>query len=464
MLNSKHMIDILRCNTIPSVYALVDDQIAKVKVYRQNTVNIISENLFNKISKGKKVLKRKHQYFVTETDFVMDSNSMVELEIKFKNATIKDTFWIAYDIDDSYDILISFSVQRKYSLYVSYDDSLCMKLKDTKEHITISLPSDVYSGKEFLDWSKLKSITYNNENHDEIHESIQLSDSKETKLREIDDIKDIEIQNLKTLLSQLQTDYNKLKETSNSNIEKLKKKYNKLYAQNQKGNITIYNLSKQNNQLKEDLNNLEECNYTLNNNLNLSNNEINVLLKKNKQMEEQNEKKSQVISSLNDKIDEYDKSNYKLYCQINVMQNELLQEKVKNQNLKNINDELKSNIEELKSKMIHDEFRQHDTNLQLPLKSDELKLINVENARKINSISYMSNQIMYTDKARKEKIFNKKMKKNIGYEFFNLMKIYYGSLKLIGNYKTTRHYFEILLKFKHFIFHNSYLLIIIRFL
>ena len=110
MLDSKHMIDILRCNTIPSVYALVDDQIAKVKVYRQNTVNIISENLFNKISKGKKVLKRKHQYFVTETDFVMDSNSMVELEIKFKNATIKDTFWIAYDIDDSYDILISFSV------------------------------------------------------------------------------------------------------------------------------------------------------------------------------------------------------------------------------------------------------------------------------------------------------------------------------------------------------------------
>ncbi|ORY62045.1 hypothetical protein LY90DRAFT_701092 [Neocallimastix californiae] len=391
MLDSKHMIDILRCNTIPSVYALVDDQIAKVKVYRQNTVNIISENIFNKISKRKKVIKQKHQYFVTETDFVMDSNSMVELEIKFKNATIKDTFWIAYDIDDSYDILISFS----------------------------------------------------------IHESIQLSDSKETKLREIDDIKDIEIQNLKTLLSQLQADYNKLKETSNSNIEKLKKKYNKLYAQNQKGNITIYNLSKQNNQLKEDLNNLEECNYTLNNNLNLSNNEIN---------------KSQVISSLNDKIDEYDKSNYKLFCQINVMLNELLQEKEKNQNLKNINDELKSNIEELKSKMIHDEFRQHDTNLQLPLKSDELKLINVENARKINSISDMSNQIMYTDKARKEKIFNKKMKKNIGYEFFNLMKIYYGSLKLIGNYKTTRHYFEILLKFKYFIFHNSYLFILIRFL
>ncbi|KAG4097571.1 hypothetical protein H8356DRAFT_1675972 [Neocallimastix lanati (nom. inval.)] len=406
MLDSKHMIDILRCNTIPSVYALVDDQIAKVKVYRQNTVNIISENLFNKISKGKKVIKQKHQYFVTETDFFMDSNSMVELEIKFKNATIKDTFWIAYDIDDSYDILISFSVQRKYSLYVSYDDSLCMKLKDTKEHITISLPSDVYSIKEFLEWSKLKSITYNNENHDEIHESIQLSDSKETKLREIDDIKDIEIQNLKTLLSQLQADYNKLKETSNSNIEKLKKNYNKLYAQNQKGNITIYNLSKQNNQLKEDLNNLEECNYTLNNNLNLSNNEINVLLKKNKQMEEQNEKKSQVISSLNDKIDEYDKSNYKLFCQIN----------------------------ELKSKMIHDEFskiRQHDTNLQLPLKSDESKLINMEN--------------------------------NIGYEFSNLMKIYYGSLKLIGNYKTTRHYFEILLKFKHFIFRNSYLFILIRF-
>ena len=181
-------------------------------------------------------------------------------------------------------------------------------------------------------------------------------------------------------------------------------------------------------------------------------------------MEEQNEKKSQVISSLNDKIDEYDKSNYKLFCQINVMQNELLQEKEKNQNLKNINDELKSNIEELKSKMIHDEFRQHDTNLQLPLKSDELKLINVENARKINSISDVSNQIMYTDKARKEKIFNKKMKKNIGYEFSNLMKIYYGSLKLIGNYKTTRHYFEILLKFKYFIFHNSYLFILIRFL
>ena len=97
-------------------------------------------------------------------------------------------------------------------------------------------------------------------------------------------------------------------------------------------------------------------------------------------MEEQNEKKSQVISSLNDKIDEYDKSNYKLFCQINVMQNELLQEKEKNQNLKNINDELKSNIEELKSKIIHDEFskkRKHDTNLQLQLKSDESKLINM---------------------------------------------------------------------------------------
>jgi len=374
------MIDILRCNTIPSVYALVDDQITKVKVYRQNTVNIISENLFNKISNGKKVIKQKHQYFVTETDFFMDSNSKVELEIKFKNATIKDTFWIVYDIDDSYDILISFSVQRKYSLYVSYDDSLCMKLKGTKEHITISLPSDVYSGKEFLDWSKLKSITYNNENQDEIHESIQLSDSNETKLCEIDDIKDIEIQNLKTPLSQLQADYNKLKEKSNSNIEKLKKNYNILYAQNQKGNITIYNLNKQNNQLKEDLYNLEECNYTLNNNLNVSNKEINVLVKKNKQKEEQNEKKSQVISSLNDKIDEYDKSNYKLFCHINVMQNELLQEKEKNQNLKNINDELKSNIEELKSKIIHDEFskkRKHDTNLQLQLKSDESKLINM---------------------------------------------------------------------------------------
>ncbi|OUM70614.1 hypothetical protein PIROE2DRAFT_1140, partial [Piromyces sp. E2] len=78
--------------------------------------------------------------------------------------------------------------------------------------------------------------------------------------------KDIEIQNLKTLLSKLQADYDKLKETNNSNIEKLKK-------------TTIYYVLKiKKNQLKEDLNNLEERNHTLN----LSSNKINVLEEENK--------------------------------------------------------------------------------------------------------------------------------------------------------------------------------------
>ena len=41
------MIDNLRYDTISSVYALIDNHIAMIKVYKQNPVNIISKNLIN---------------------------------------------------------------------------------------------------------------------------------------------------------------------------------------------------------------------------------------------------------------------------------------------------------------------------------------------------------------------------------------------------------------------------------
>ena len=41
------MIDNLRYDTISSVYALIDNHIAMIKVHKQNPVNIISKNLIN---------------------------------------------------------------------------------------------------------------------------------------------------------------------------------------------------------------------------------------------------------------------------------------------------------------------------------------------------------------------------------------------------------------------------------
>jgi len=78
--------------------------------------------------------------------------------------------------------------------------------------------------------------------------------------------------------------------------------------------------------------------------------------------------------------------------------------------LENINDELKSNIKELQNKIIHDESSEttkQDIQLQLPLKSDELRLIEIKNTRNINSNFGMLDQIIYTNKTiQKEKIFN----------------------------------------------------------
>ncbi len=85
----------------------------ELNAYRQNALNIISENLLYKIYHGKEIIKQNCKYFFTENDFVMNSNSKIKLEIKFNNAVINDNFWIMNDFDDSYDILVSFSVQKK---------------------------------------------------------------------------------------------------------------------------------------------------------------------------------------------------------------------------------------------------------------------------------------------------------------------------------------------------------------
>ena len=78
--------------------------------------------------------------------------------------------------------------------------------------------------------------------------------------------------------------------------------------------------------------------------------------------------------------------------------------------MENINDELKSNIKELQNKIIHDESSEttkQNIQLQLPLKSDELRLIEIKNTRNINSNFGMLDQIIYTNKTiQKEKIFN----------------------------------------------------------
>ncbi len=88
-------------------------KLLELNAYRQNALNIISENLLYKIYHGKEIIKQNCKYFVTENDFDMNSNFKIEPEIKYKNAVIKDTFWITNDFDIFYDILLSFSIQKK---------------------------------------------------------------------------------------------------------------------------------------------------------------------------------------------------------------------------------------------------------------------------------------------------------------------------------------------------------------